>query len=694
MKARQFMLRSCLCAVMALSAACSGGSSSSGSSSSSGGSSGGSSSTPSGGIVDQSGLALSNVDTNDPVYLSLTGLDANAQYSVSVTAPDGSTLSPEGGFIATTDEDGAIPTSTLLQDLSTTSSGSSLVLWSTTPEPRLAAQEGEYEIVVTNSEGEEVVTDAFSVIDDDKAFCADSDGSGRASFTPSENVYVRIEKGDDGDLADGTYACYVVSDLNAVIENGDAVSGTSVSVTVASGVGTASLGTFSSGQYDLVCDIDGDGVYDAGSDLLARPGRFRPCFTIQDANSGNDIVGQVCSDHLGNYRDVFDPNADDADIRDVWAWISPSERSLVEHATGVRKYVVEHQDSWTDGDDLNDVTGDSATSSFEVDSVQGFCTNEAPWLVWPRARMRQGCFDCIIDVNANGTYDKGTDFVDNIDNSGDNATCGMRVTDSACEDTAVVISSHSDGDTVDATAITLEGTFGTQPVSANVTVTSGTQSTTINIDVSDAGSDGTVSFSAVIPLFNGENQLTVTSITGDAEACAQTIVITSSSSASSSELFRAQLTWDGDTDMDLHLVRPDGAYSNGGGGTDDCNYSNCKVGLDASTENSIDWGDTGEDDDPKLDVDCIACGNGIENIWLNGIPEDGDYDVYVDAYSGTETAVNVSVSIRGATVGTVNCGEMSSGAATDSCFVGTITWSGGDSGSGTFTPSGTKAATF
>lgn len=687
-KRRQFFIIG-LSLLLTVAAACGGGSS--GTSSSDSSSSGGSSSdaTPSGGIVDQNGNSLSQVDTNDPVYLSLSGLTANSQYSVAVTAPDGSTLSPEGGFIATSDEDGAIPTSTLLQDLSPAESSATLIIRGDIPTPRMAVANGDYTITVTDANGETVTQDTFTVVDDDKTYCADDTGTARASFTSSETVYAKIEKGEAGDLADGTYSCFVVSDLNTPVTNGDTLAGTSVSVTVASGTGLAAIGTYSSGQYDLVCDINANATYDAGTDLIARPGRFRPCFTIQEHNTGNDIVGQICSDRNGNYRDIFDPSATDTDIRDVFAWISPREQSLVEHTIGVRKYVVAHQESWVDGDSLTDVTGASGAASFEVDSVQGFCTNEAPWLVWPRERLVQGCYDCVIDVNADGVYDKGTDFIDNIDNAGDNSTCGMRVADTSCAADAIVITSHSDGDTVDATAITLEGTFATTPALASVTVESGSQSTTISITP-----DGDGTFSAALPLFNGENHITVTAVGDDDVACAETIVITSNSSASSSELFRAQMTWDGDTDMDLHLVRPDGAYANGGGGTDDCNYSNCKVGLEASEENSIDWGDAGETDDPKLDVDCISCGNGIENIWMNGISEDGDYEVYVDAYSGSESAVSVSVSIRGATVGTVSCGAMESGAATDSCFVGTISWSGGDSGSGTFTPAGTKASTF
>jgi hypothetical protein len=356
----------------------------------------------------------------------------------------------------------------------------------------------------------------------------------------------------------------------------------------------------------------------------------------------------------------------------------------------VRKYVVVHQNTWSQGNALLDVTGDSA-EAFDVDAVQGFCTNESPWLVWPRQRLVAGCYDCVIDVNANGVYDVGTDFVDNIDSLGDPTTCGMRVSDMACGD-FITVTSHSNGQSVDATAITLEGTFEAEPTSAKVTVTSGTQANTV-----DVGVTGT-EFSAVLPLFHGENILTLSAVKANGVACAETFKITSTASTSSEQLFQAQLTWDAvDQDMDLHLVKPGGTYANGGWGDGtDCNFGNCKV-LDDNgnpVDNNIDWGKVGESDDPKLDVDCISDCSRIENIWMNEINQDGAYKVYVDAYTGSATAVNVAIFIRGAQVSTVACGAMAEDTATDSCFVGTISWSGGSGGNGTFTASGTKGATF
>ena len=85
---------------------------------------------------------------------------------------------------------------------------------------------------------------------------------------------------------------------------------------------------------------------------------------------------------------------------------------------------------------------------------------------------------------------------------------------------------------------------------------------------------------------------------------------------------------------------------------------------------------------------------------MSNISNDGSYKVYVDAYNEDDRGLNVTVSvfILGTRVAQVNCGTMdSSGAAaspTDSCFVGTINWTGGSAGFGSFIPDGTLATTF
>ncbi len=616
-------------------------------------------------IVDANGNATTSVDVWDSVVFDAKNLDPNTQYSITVANPGGTELNPADGYIATTDEAGSIPNATIVHDFNTGS----------------AAQLGTYTVTVSDSGGTEVDTLTFAVENNSHVYCTDNTQVARASFLPTENAFAKVERGG-GALADGSYDAYVIPDFNPALQTGDLLIGSVGVVTVASGEGVLDLGQYPPGSYDVVIDTTGNGRYDEGADLISRPQRLHSCFTVQAANSASPMIGQICSDRNGNNRDVFDTNSNAVGIRDMFASITPGEQSSNQAALGVDKYVVQHQNVWTNGDVLNDVS-----AVVEVDPVRRSSSNETPWLVWPRQNMAAGCYDVVIDVNRNGVFDAGIDYVDNVDNTGQ-ASCGCRVADSACSSN-ITITSPLSGSLTNATAVTIAGSVAGTPVSGFVTVTAGSQSNRIDITVTDGN------FSPLIPLFDGRNEITVSFIYADGSACARTLILSSSSTIGES-LFRVQLTWDGDTDMDLHLVRPTGLYDNGAssGSNDDCNYANCNVGLTASSANTIDWGSVGEADDPKLDVDCIACGNGIENIWMTQISEDGNYTVYVDAFSGTETDVTATIFIGNAQVGRVNCGDMDAGNVTDSCRVGTINWTGGTSGSGFFTPDGTKAADF
>jgi pimeloyl-ACP methyl ester carboxylesterase len=88
---------------------------------------------------------------------------------------------------------------------------------------------------------------------------------------------------------------------------------------------------------------------------------------------------------------------------------------------------------------------------------------------------------------------------------------------------------------------------------------------------------------------------------------------------------RAELTWDTDsTDVDLHLVRPQGTLFQSPG---DCYYNN----------RTPDWGELGNGhDDPALDFDDTN-GFGAEHIVLNPVQgriEQGIYTFYINFYSG------------------------------------------------------------
>ncbi|MDT8384473.1 MAG: hypothetical protein RRB22_08665 [Gammaproteobacteria bacterium] len=627
------------------------------------------------GIVDGCGVAITTpIDLHDPITLSLTGLTANTRHTITIADTDTVPLeiTPTGGLIAISDSTGAINKATVVQNMLP------------------GAFLGDYTVTVAEEGGGGTPqTLTYNVADLSRVQCVDTGGVAKASFLSGDNVFARVDK-NTGSLADGSYDVYVLSDVQKPLANGGLISGTPATITVTGGTGQIDLGlasTYGIGGYDVVVDVNGNGYFNPGTDLISRHSRLLPCFAVQGPSAG--AVQKIASDKNGNKREIFDPNADVAAIRDLQAFLMPTERSALTTAGAVDTYLVAHQAVWANGDPLVAVGSGAKRSPVQNDN-----NSLAPWVLVPFASLASlggtTCYDVVVDTDRDGLFDVGTDFVDNINHLGI-TSCGVRISTASCTNvsiaaTAADASNLADGATTTDTAISIAGTILGTPTAAYLTVTAGEQSNTIALALGAGGS-----YALDLPLFAGANHITVSGIYADNSSCSQTISITSLTDLA---LFRAQMTWDGSTDMDLHLVRPGGSYSNGGGGADDCNWGNCKVGLDGTGINNISWGTGDEEDDPKLDVDCISCGNGIENIWMNQITQDGEYKVYVDAYSGTENDVTVTISILGTEVGQVNCGDMDTDTATDSCFVGTITWAGGTAGIGSFTPAGTKAADF
>ncbi len=628
------------------------------------------------GIIDGCGAAITSpIDLHDPVAMTVTGLTANTRHTIIISDTDTppTVITPAGGLIAVSDDDGSINKVTIVQNMLP------------------GAFLGDYSVTIDEEGGgsaPQVLS--YTVADLSRVQCVDVAGVPKASFLASDTVYAKVDQ-NSGVVADGDYNVYVLSDAQKALADGGPISGTPMTVTIAAGTGSVELGSYAVGGYDVVVDINGNAVFNQGTDLISRHNRLMPCFAVQAANTG--AAQQIAADKNGNRREIFDPNANIVAIRDIQAFLVPSELSAVSQPGEVETYIVNHQATWSDLDPLVDISGGA-----KVSPVQNESNSEAPWVLVPFAGLASlggtTCYDVVIDTNRNGVYDVGTDYVDNIDSLGVNS-CGVRVSTASCAsnvditvtDSAEVVLVNG-GATTD-TAIQLAGSILGSPAMASVTITSGEQSNTIGLALDDGDYDSPV------PLFAGDNDITVSGVYLDNSSCSQTITIRSVVDLA---LFRAQLTWDGsgDTgfDMDLHLVRPGGSYSNGGGGEDDCNWINCKVGLDGLGTNSIDWGAVGdENDDPKLDVDCIDDCR-IENIWMNQLSEEGVYKVYVDAFLGSGADVTVSISILGTTVAQVICGSMTSDTATDSCYVGDITWVGGIGGTGDFTPVGTRATDF
>ena len=631
------------------------------------------------GIVDGCGEAITTLDVHDPVTINLHGLTVNTSHSITITDPDSvdiSTLTDyaAGSLSATSDKDGNIFMSTIVQNM---------------PDSAIL---GDYTVTVSDSARTVLQTHTYTVVDRNRVQCVDgidpATASAKTSFTSAENVYAAVK----GTLADGSYNTYIISDSQKAIPDGALISGTAISVTLTGGSAGIDLGTFASGSYDVLVDVNANGLYNRDIDLISRHARLHPCFSIQATNTGNTLIQHIAADRNGNKREIFDPDADKDEIRDIYANVTPTEASAVSAPSTVDVYVVDHQPVWTQGDPLIDRSGSTPPETNNT-PVQSGSNTQGNMLQWSFSHLNPGCYDIVVDTDKDGAYTAGTDYVDNINHLGDTSDCGVHVSNS--DSTNVTITSHADNEVTTATAIELAGSINV-PVgsldAAYIRITSGTQTNIISMDTVVASRGG--GYNVQIPLFSGDNHITVSGVYSNDTSISETITVRSVTDLA---LLRAQLTWDGSTDMDLHLVRPGGVYSNGGGGSDDCNFANCSVGLEGTGSNSIDWGELNvEDDDPKLDVDCVSCGNGIENIWMNQINDNGIYKVYVDAFGGNESDsdVIVTISILGSTVDQVNCGNMAAGTATDSCYVGDITWSGGSFGAGSFRAVGTKAADF
>jgi len=102
---------------------------------------------------------------------------------------------------------------------------------------------------------------------------------------------------------------------------------------------------------------------------------------------------------------------------------------------------------------------------------------------------------------------------------------------------------------------------------------------------------------------------------------------------------RLTLSWgENANDLELHLIRSGGRINNQDSGISDCTWTNMNP----------DWGPSGDDGNPKKDVDWTG-DKGIENIFLEE-PENTTYDVYVEYWAtGEAIAASLTVNLGGET---------------------------------------------
>ncbi|MCP4292973.1 MAG: hypothetical protein GY780_14200 [bacterium] len=178
-----------------------------------------------------------------------------------------------------------------------------------------------------------------------------------------------------------------------------------------------SVNNIESAAFDIVIDMNMNGIYDSG-DLL--DGQIGVGFVVQETVPDKSIIDghvveRLSSDSGYVYRDLYSVD------ENVYVYVNPVAK--MQNLGGdryVKWFIVPHQETWNDGDPLNPVTTPLG------DTVQYGCTNAGRRLVWP-APLTPGQYDVVIDVNADGVYDKGQDFLDGY--SGLGAWVGFTVQD-------------------------------------------------------------------------------------------------------------------------------------------------------------------------------------------------------------------------------------------------------------------------
>jgi hypothetical protein len=167
--------------------------------------------------------------------------------------------------------------------------------------------------------------------------------------------------------------------------------------------------TNESAAFDVIVDMNMNGIYDAGDYL---DGMIGVGFVVQEISFGKTninghVVERLSSDSNYVYRDLFSVD------ENVYVYVNPVAK--MQNLGGdryVKWYIVPHQPTWNDGDPLTPVTTPLG------DTVQYGCTNAGRRLVWP-APLTPGRYDVVIDVDGDEVYDKGQDFLDGYSGPGE-----------------------------------------------------------------------------------------------------------------------------------------------------------------------------------------------------------------------------------------------------------------------------------
>ncbi|MFH1842346.1 MAG: hypothetical protein ABIF77_04005 [bacterium] len=475
------------------------------------------------GLHDGQGESVDKVISGGSAYWLFKGLDARTQYNFNLTDHNATELAKAR---LTTDDQGKVPMSAIGYDL-----GLGVGLKAADIVPGI----NNYRLLVTDLVGTEVAEYLFDVdTTTPMVFAANSNGDALNSFLRStHSVYAQGLNLTPG----ATVTLYVVDDV-MFWEDGATpvdVSGGAETVTV-DAQGEILRQVWASpnlvAPYDIVADLDNNGVLDIKTDLV--DGYLPTGFMVQVLGTGVDIQVQIACDASRNYKDIFEID------EHVYAALNPQTQQFTHK--WVHKYVVVHQDIWNNGDALVDVSGDS-----ELDTPQYGCTNEGRVLIWPR-NLTPGKYDIVIDVNRDGIYTKGTDFLDNIDSYGF-PTAGFMVPQDGNAPVVDITSPTNNFSTVN-TTVTLNGTVSDSTVTNARLIVNGNAQT---IGVTNRVMDQTT-----IILQRGQNIIRVEAFNESGLGFDQVVV----NSTRDAVGMKVTLTWDvgPSNDVDLWVQDPTGEW--------------------------------------------------------------------------------------------------------------------------------------
>lgn len=158
-------------------------------------------------------------------------------------------------------------------------------------------------------------------------------------------------------------------------------------------------------HFHIILDRNLNGTYESSVDLVQNLD-FGSFVVVDSSRGPNDNEVQIAA------SDPVTPNTQFQIGDRVWMRLFPQQTpaTLPSEGTKVLVCIVADRSDWSAGLPLNDLSGPGGSSYKETavfDDLYGLGT-----LPIYASNMRPGKYDIVIDVNRNGVYDPGTDFID------------------------------------------------------------------------------------------------------------------------------------------------------------------------------------------------------------------------------------------------------------------------------------------